>query len=123
MVKFLSFRSLDEDGIKKYHHVLRGLKTRKGPNGERLGYDDSEDVSKLYAVHFLPTKYLIDRDGNIVKRVTSADPGTVEDPQGDETGTETGTETGGGTQGGGSQGGGTGGDGGGGDGGDDLDQG
>ena len=45
-----------------------------------------------------------DRDGNIVKRVTSADPGTVEDPQGDETGTETGTETGGET-GGDSQGG------------------
>ena len=31
-----------------------------------------------------------DRDGNIVKRVTSADPGTVEDPEGDETGTENG---------------------------------
>jgi predicted histone-like DNA-binding protein len=43
-----------------------------------------------------------DRDGNLVKRVTSADPGTVEEPEGDdngaETGTETGTETGGGTQ-------------------------
>ena len=34
-----------------------------------------------------------DRDGNIVKRVTSADPGTVEDPQGDDNGT--GTENGG----------------------------
>ena len=31
-----------------------------------------------------------DRNGNIVKRVTSADPGTVEDPEGDETGTENG---------------------------------
>jgi len=31
-----------------------------------------------------------DRDGNIVKRVTSADPGTVEDPEGDENGTENG---------------------------------
>ena len=31
-----------------------------------------------------------DRDGNIVKRVTSADPGTVEDPEGDDNGTETG---------------------------------
>ena len=64
-----ALKAIDEDGIKKYHHVLRGLKTRKGPNGERLGYDDSEDVSKLYAVHFLPTKYLIDRDGNIVGQV------------------------------------------------------
>ncbi|MBR5747685.1 MAG: hypothetical protein IKY01_02745 [Prevotella sp.] len=42
-----------------------------------------------------------DRDGNIVKRVTSADPGTVEEPEGDETGAETGTETG--TENGGSQ--------------------
>ena len=42
-----------------------------------------------------------DRDGNIVKRVTSADPGTVEDPQGDDNGT--GTENGGSqSQGGGS---------------------
>ncbi|MCR4915549.1 MAG: TlpA family protein disulfide reductase [Prevotella sp.] len=64
-----ALKAIDEDGIKKYHHVLRGLKTRKGPNGERLGYDDSEDVSKLYAVHYLPTKYLIDRDGNIVGQV------------------------------------------------------
>lgn len=64
-----ALKAIDEDGIKKYHHVLRGLKTRKGPNGERLGYDDSEDVSKLYAVHFLPTKYLIDREGNIVGQV------------------------------------------------------
>ena len=31
-----------------------------------------------------------DRDGNIVKRVTSADPGTVEDPEGDDNGTENG---------------------------------
>ncbi len=33
-----------------------------------------------------------DRNGEIVKRVTSADPGTVEDPEGDENGTETGNE-------------------------------
>ena len=36
-----------------------------------------------------------DRNGDVVKRVTSADAGTVEDPEGDETGTETGTENGG----------------------------
>jgi hypothetical protein len=44
-----------------------------------------------------------DRNGEIVKRVTSADAGTVEDPEGDSNGTEnqgggssTGSETGGG---------------------------
>ena len=36
-----------------------------------------------------------DRNGNIVKRVTSADPGTVEDPEGDENGTNGATEQGG----------------------------
>jgi len=36
-----------------------------------------------------------DRNGDIVKRVTSADAGTVEDPEGDETGGEGGTENGG----------------------------
>ena len=64
-----ALKAIDEDGIKKYHHVLRGLKELRGPNGERMGYDKSEDVSKLYAVHFLPTKYLIDRDGNIIDKV------------------------------------------------------
>ncbi|MBR5697721.1 MAG: hypothetical protein IKX44_03750, partial [Prevotella sp.] len=62
-------KAIDEDGIKKYHHVLRGLKELRGPNGERMGYDKSEDVSERYAIHFLPTKYLIDREGNIVGKV------------------------------------------------------
>ena len=66
-----------------------------------------------------------DKDGNIVKRVTSADTNDVEDPEGGDSqgGTQSGGTQSGGTQGGGTQGGGTGGDGGGGDGGDDLDQG
>ena len=34
-----------------------------------------------------------DRNGDVVKRVTSADAGTVEDPEGDETNTENGTST------------------------------
>ena len=33
-----------------------------------------------------------DRNGDVVKRVTSADDGTIEDPEGDENGTENGTE-------------------------------
>ena len=64
-----ALKAIDEDGIKKYHHVLRGLKELRGPNGERMGYDKSEDVSERYAIHFLPTKYLIDREGNIVGKV------------------------------------------------------
>ena len=44
-----------------------------------------------------------DRNGDVVKRVTSADAGTVEDPEGDETGTETGTENSGSQSQGGSQ--------------------
>ena len=34
-----------------------------------------------------------DRDGNVLKRVTSTDDGTVEDPEGDETGTTDGDGT------------------------------
>ncbi len=64
-----ALKAIDEDGIKKYHHVLRGLKHRTSAEGQFAGYDDSEDVSKLYAIHFLPTKYLIDRDGNIIGKV------------------------------------------------------
>ena len=36
-----------------------------------------------------------DRNGGVVKRVTSADAGTVEDPEGDDNGTENGNENGG----------------------------
>ena len=64
-----ALKAIEQDGIKKYHHVLRGLKELRGPNGERMGYDKSEDISKQYAVHYLPTKYLIDRDGNIIDKV------------------------------------------------------
>ena len=64
-----ALKAIEEDGIKKYHHVLRGLKEKRGPNGERMGFDKSEDVSEQYAIHFLPTKYLIDREGNIIGKV------------------------------------------------------
>ena len=42
-----------------------------------------------------------DRNGDVVKRVTSADDGTIEDPEGDENGNENGTDNG--TENGGSQ--------------------
>lgn len=65
-----ALKAIDQDGIRKYHHVLRGLKEKRGPNGERMGFDKSEDVSEQYAIHFLPTKYLIDREGKIIGKVT-----------------------------------------------------
>ena len=74
-----------------------------------------------------------DRDGNEVKRVTSADDGTVEDPENEGGGSSTGSDTGGGDNTGGDNGGGSstgsdtgggddngGGDNGGGDNGDDY---
>ena len=62
-------KAIDQDGIRKYHHVLRGLKTLKDANGKMTGFDKSEDVSEQYAIHFLPTKYLIDREGKIIGKV------------------------------------------------------
>ena len=46
-----------------YHHVLRGY-DRKLQDKE-----NPRDLSKKYGVHFLPTKYLIDRDGNLIGKV------------------------------------------------------
>ncbi len=63
-----ALKAIDQDGIRKYHHVLRGLKTLKDANGKMTGFDKSEDVSEQYAIHFLPTKYLIDREGKITER-------------------------------------------------------
>lgn len=64
-----ALKAIEKDGIKKYHHVLRGLKIMKDANGKMTGFDKSEDVSEQYAIHFLPTKYLIDREGNIIGKV------------------------------------------------------
>ena len=66
-----------------------------------------------------------DRNGDEVKRVTSSDPGTVEDPENEEDGgnTENGNGSGSGSEGGNTNGSNTGGNtGGGNDGGDDLDK-
>lgn len=61
---------LDGVGREGIHHVLRGLKEIKDENGVR-GFDRSEDVSDLYAVHSIPTKFLIGKDGNIIGKVES----------------------------------------------------
>jgi len=54
-----------------YHHVLRGLKwdRSKGMNG----FDRTNDISDKYAIHYLPTKYLIDRQGNIVCKINEGE--------------------------------------------------
>ena len=44
---------------------------KRDENGKLIGYDKSEDVSNSYGVHFLPTKYLIDREGKIVGKAKS----------------------------------------------------
>ena len=50
-----------------YHHVLRGVKWDRSKGME--GIDRSNDISDKYAIHFLPTKYLIDKKGNIVCKI------------------------------------------------------
>jgi thiol-disulfide isomerase/thioredoxin len=42
-----------------FHHVLRGMKWDRSKGAE--GIDHSNDISNQYAIHYLPTKYLIDQ--------------------------------------------------------------
>ena len=56
-------------GMQNYHHILRGLKTLTDENGEFVGFDRSNDQSDKYAVHYLPTKYLIAADGTIIGKI------------------------------------------------------
>lgn len=48
-----------------FHHVLRGFKMDRATGV----MDKTNDISDKYAVHYLPTKYLIDRQGNIVCKI------------------------------------------------------
>lgn len=61
-------KAIEEDGVnlEGMHHLLRGLKTLKDADGHFTGYDRSEDVTEAYNIHYIPTKYVIDREGNIV---------------------------------------------------------
>lgn len=60
------YEAIEKDGLQEFYHVLRGLKIIRDENGAYKGHDRSEDVSERYAIHFLPTKYLIDREGKII---------------------------------------------------------
>lgn len=60
-----------EEGMENYHNILRGLRTVTDSNGNMTGFDRSNDQSDKYAVHFLPTKYLIASDGTIIGKMDS----------------------------------------------------
>ncbi len=60
--------AIKKDGLEKFYHVLRGFHMYRDEKGNiHREYDN--DVSELYAVHFLPTKYLIDREGKIIGKM------------------------------------------------------
>ena len=64
-------KAVEQDKLKGegFHHVLRGLKWDRSKG--YAGIDHTNDISDKYAIHFLPTKYLIGRDGRIVCRIES----------------------------------------------------
>lgn len=62
--------AIEKDGVQDFYHVLRGLKWDKSKG--LAGMDHSNDISDLYAIHFLPTKYLIDKEGNIIGKFEDA---------------------------------------------------
>lgn len=64
-------KAIEKDGLvgEGYHHVLRGFKMNR-----ETGQDDrSNDISDKYAVHSIPTKFLIDREGKIVDRIDESE--------------------------------------------------
>lgn len=60
-------KAVEQDGLQEFHHILRGLKMTESGN-----FDRSNDQSDKYDVHYLPTKYLIDKNFNIVGKVDDA---------------------------------------------------
>lgn len=60
---------INQEGMENYYNILRGLKTIRDEQGRTSGYDRSNDQSDKYAVHYLPTKYLIAADGTIVGKM------------------------------------------------------
>jgi len=53
-----------------FHHVLRGLKIA---DKVKYTFDKTNDISDKYAIHYLPTKYLIDKKGNIVCKISEGE--------------------------------------------------
>lgn len=60
--------AVEQDGIGMFHHLLSGKK--RNADGS---YDFSADKSKIYNVHFLPTKFFIDADGKMVGKMDTGE--------------------------------------------------
>ena len=65
--------AVKKDGLtaEGFHHVLRGLKWDRSKG--MAGMDHSNDISDKYAIHYLPTKYLIDKEGKIVCKINEGE--------------------------------------------------
>lgn len=55
------------NGMENYHHILRGLRD------EEVGTAGKIDQTQAYDVHSLPTKYLIDREGNVIGKFDTSE--------------------------------------------------
>lgn len=53
--------AIEKDGTSMFVHFLRGFKVN--PDGS---FDRSDDLSDKYGVHYIPSKFLIGRDGNLI---------------------------------------------------------
>lgn len=57
-------KAVEKDQVQEFHHILRGLTI--ADDGQP---DHKNDISELYCIKFLPTKYLIDKDGKIISKL------------------------------------------------------
>ena len=63
-------KAVEEDGLtaEGFHHVLRGMKWDRSKG--MAGIDHTNDSSDKFAIHYLPTKFIIDREGKIVCKIS-----------------------------------------------------
>ena len=63
-------KAVEEDGLtaEGFHHVLRGMKWDRSKG--MAGIDHTNDISDKFAIHYLPTKFIIDREGKIVCKIS-----------------------------------------------------
>ncbi len=64
-------KAVKDDGIEAFRHVLRGMRII---DRSRMILDKTNDISGKYAVHFLPTKYVIDKEGRIAGKFVDDEP-------------------------------------------------
>ncbi len=71
-------KAVEEDKLvgDGFHHVLRGLKWNRSKG--MAGMDHTNDISDKYAIHYLPTKYLIDREGKMVGKIDEGEDETLD---------------------------------------------